>query len=91
MFSVVHFYEDNSVAVVPENWITTDIGTRQTQCVWPNEKNMTKIEVLVKKGVLPGKNWKLYEIRVLKTYGKEVQVYTVFYWVKILYFLNIVF
>lgn len=70
MFNVVHFLGDNAVAVVPKLWMTRDTQTSQCQCVWPNERVSTKINLMAKRSDVPKPDWKTYDVRTLNTFGQ---------------------
>lgn len=63
--AIVHFPSDNTVEIVPINWI----NDQATHCQFPpsGEKGVKKIK---KKGGVPLPHWATYEITILKYFGK---------------------
>lgn len=68
---VCYFQIDDSVQVVPNNWITSE-----SQCVWPLTTKSSKLSELIKKREIPKDDWKTMNVRILGRYGK--------YYIKIL-------
>ena len=67
MFSVIVFECDNSVAVIPDCWIKELADDSSTgTCYWP-QKNVTKAAI---KSQQPRSNWKVFNMRILKAFGK---------------------
>lgn len=62
---VCHFQIDDSVEVVPNNWITG-----KSQCVWPLTTKPSKLSELIKKKDIPQDDWKTMNVRILGRYGK---------------------
>lgn len=62
---ICHFEIDDSVEVVPNNWITGE-----KQCVWPLTKKPSKLFEFIKKKETPKNDWKTMSIRILGQYGK---------------------
>lgn len=65
-FSVVNFLIDNSVEVVPSSWITED----QKHCVFPSNKPQGLQKLQAQAGSKVDKSWPVWEITILKSYGK---------------------
>jgi hypothetical protein len=65
-FTVVHFSLDNSVEAVPSKWISADLKV----CPWPKRKSASFDKVIRDPNSTPGPDWELYEIRIIKRYGK---------------------
>jgi hypothetical protein len=66
LFTVVHFPLDNSVEAVPSKWISEDLKV----CPWPKRKSASFDKVIRDPISTPGTDWELYEIRIIKRYGK---------------------
>jgi len=66
MFSVVTFQSDNSVQLVPTNWLSST----KKQCRWPvgPQKGISSI---ISKNKPPGKNWPFVTIKLLKETGEH--------------------
>lgn len=71
MFAIVEFTEAKEVAIVPKCWIVTP-----NLCVWPPLQGSAILEA-TKKCQPPAKNWGMFEVRILKEYGKTCA--TIFY------------
>ena len=56
----MEFIDDNSVGVVPTNWLTED-----GFCRWPNGKQ----DKLARERAEPGLHWQMFSMRVLHKYG----------------------
>ena len=68
-FSIVHFPETNEVEIVPEKWI--DFGEGVVKCWWPPYKSPQKLESAVKnEEEVEMEVWNIYNVRILKKYGK---------------------
>lgn len=65
-FSVVSFKKDNTVEAVPSRWITED----HLSCYWPKKYPKNFKAILQSSESVPGKDWVLYEVEVVKSYGK---------------------
>lgn len=57
---VVSLKEDNTVKVVPSNWLLNF-----SECVWPSKFSAIQISLAIKKGTKPSKDWEKYSIEVL--------------------------
>jgi hypothetical protein len=66
LFTVVHFPLDNSVEAVPSKWISEDLKV----CPWPKRKSASFDKVIRDPTSTPGPDWELYEIRIIKRYGR---------------------
>lgn len=64
--AVVIFLEENSVAVVPRSWVSDG-----TKCSYPPKKGFTGLKKAVKNGGPPLEDWKIYDIKVFKWFGKQ--------------------
>ena len=64
-FAVVTFVEDNSVDVVPRNWLADNDST----CFWPPYR-AERFTTAVKKCEEPLGSWQKCSIRVLNSYGQ---------------------
>lgn len=63
MFAVVRFLIDDSVEVVPTNWINGDT------CLWPNMYRASRSIKAVKHREMPDHNFKKHTVSVLCTEG----------------------
>ena len=63
-FSIAHFIDDNTVEVVPENWISRE----QDSCYWPPYRG-TRLTTAVRSHEEPLLSWTVYSIRIMETYG----------------------
>jgi hypothetical protein len=70
-FAVVEFTAEYHVAAVHSSWLFSD----NTQCKRPSAigKNLAN---LVRSGATPKGDWKVYECRVLRSYGKLFSIYS---------------
>lgn len=57
---VVSFKEENTVEVIPSNWLINF-----TECVWPSKFSAIKIGSAIKNGTKPSEDWKKCAIKVL--------------------------
>jgi len=65
MFCVVNFPEENSVAVVPQAWVSGN------KCYWPNYTEDRQLERAVKSIEKCNKrNWRKCPVRILHSYRK---------------------
>lgn len=55
------FLDDNSVAVVPNNWIIEE----GKKCLWPSKFKATKRTLAVKNAVAPSKEFVALSVRVM--------------------------
>lgn len=62
---ICHFQIDDSVEVVPNNWITSE-----SQCVWLLATKPSKLSELIKKKDIPKDDWKTMSVRILERYDK---------------------
>lgn len=62
---VCHFLIDNSVEVIPRNWIINEC-----QCKWPLTTKRSKLSDLIKKREIPQDNWKTMSVKILGQYDK---------------------
>ncbi|XP_025270798.1 MATH and LRR domain-containing protein PFE0570w-like [Camponotus floridanus] len=60
---VCHFQIDDSVEVVPNNWIISE-----SLCVWPLVTKPSKLSELIKKKEVPKNDWKTISVRILGRY-----------------------
>lgn len=67
LWAVVLFIDDNSIAIVPSNWILKKEST--DFAFWPPKSN--SVTVLVKKRQTPSPNWTQHKIRIYGHYGKH--------------------
>ncbi len=67
-FAIVEFINDNSVAVVPINWLA-EVADQDFVCCWPPLSQSKDVGKLVKEGVEPELDWTQYSVRVLHKYG----------------------
>lgn len=58
---MVEFLDDNSVAVVPNNWIIEEGKT----CLWPSKFKATKRTLAVNNAVAPSKEFVALSVRVM--------------------------
>jgi hypothetical protein len=73
MFYVIEFVsdeEDNSVAVVPDNWLSEIINKRGT-AKWPPYKVTSRVDKAVHNREQPASTWRQFSIRHL--YGPSMQ------------------
>lgn len=61
VYAVVEFLDDNSVAVVPNNWIIED----GKKCLWPSKFKAPKRTLAVKNAVAPSKEFVALSVRVM--------------------------
>jgi len=66
MFAVVHLKIDNSVEAVPLSWLSTD----KTYCHWPKKIPGNFKTLRTNPDSTPGEDWELFEIILVKCYGK---------------------
>jgi hypothetical protein len=66
-FAVVHFPCDNSVEVVPRQWMLE--GEKSSK--YPPERFRGSIKNAVKNVVEPQDDWLIYEIEIYKWFGKK--------------------
>ena len=72
MYSIVVF-KTNEVAVVPDSWLTAD-----GKCLWPSKMENQTLDSRVMKNLKPGKDWKRFEVRILKQFSKIIQLLVVY-------------
>ena len=70
-YAIVHFPSDNSVEIVCQGWISEDSKT----CRYPKSGAKSK----AKKNKPSSEDWDLYEIRVLKYFGKKLFIVIKYY------------
>lgn len=64
--AIVHFISENTVEIVPKNWIVGD-----NQCYYPPVKN--GVPLLVKKSVPFNGSWGTpFPVKILKWFGKII-------------------
>lgn len=62
-------FEDNTIAMVPENWLNVD----KTKTKWPSYKEDRKIMIAIDKMELPTSEWDTFDIsRIISTAGKLI-------------------
>lgn len=67
-YSVIEFFEDNTLETVPASWVNKKEGT----CAWPTSKNPSYIKKLIEKKSIPNDvEFSYYKAKVLKTTGKN--------------------
>ena len=66
VFTVVHFFNENTADVVPATWILED----ESQCYFPPKATLGLAKLQATAGAPYNPAWKLYSIRVIKSYGK---------------------
>jgi len=82
-YSVVHFYEDNSVEAVPSFWINKD----GTYCAWP--KNKYPASKLIERKSIPNEcKFDYFKSRILKSNFGKIKV--IIYYL-IIYFFALLF
>jgi len=65
-YYVIKFELDKSVEAVPECWVT--IGDEGVTCAWPRVTGRKLVDT-IRKSVLPGDDWKLFDVTVLRRCG----------------------
>lgn len=61
MFHLIEFLVSKTVAVVPQKWCNDGV------VYWPNYKNDERVNRAVKNSEEPGRDWKTYDARVIKS------------------------
>lgn len=69
MFIVVQFESDQSVEVVPIEWVKVDANG--SMCAWPPVP-ANKVPDLVKTNCAPSSHWKQYAVNIKRKCGKHV-------------------
>lgn len=60
-------FDDNTIAIVPDNWLNAD----KTKAKWPSYKDDGKIMVTIDKMELPTSEWSSFDIsRIISSAGK---------------------
>ena len=72
-FSVVFFPSDNSVEVVPTNWLSAD----QKQCPFPLGKSKGLKKLQKNANSVPDSAWPTWDVSLAKTYSKAGIVCTI--------------
>ena len=62
-YAVVEFVDDESVDVIPSNWLLND-----TTCHWPPYRSL-RLTAAVKKREEPTESWSQCSLRVIRYYG----------------------
>lgn len=71
MYFIVEF-GDNTIAMVPENWLNKD----KTMTKWPPYKDDKKIVLAIDKMELPTSEWGSFDIsRIISTAGKLIYLF----------------
>lgn len=70
--SVIEFHVDNGVTVVPSSWISEQDGEKY--CAFPNPIPKEFETIKSNANSRPGKDWIIYEVTCVKTYGKNVSL-----------------
>jgi len=84
-YSVVHFYDDNSVEAVPSFWINKD----GTYCAWP--KNINQASKLIERKSIPNEcEFDYFKSRILKSNIGKIEVIILnLYFLLSIYFWNL--
>jgi hypothetical protein len=70
MYILVKFMDNNSVAVIPSNWLHSN------QCpLWPPYKTSDRLDRAVRKREPPGESWQAYPIVEMYRHGKLFPVF----------------
>ncbi len=62
------FEKDNTVEAVPSTWISED----NLSCRWPKKYPKNFRSIVQSADTTPGIDWILYEVKVIKSYGKQM-------------------
>ena len=66
MYCTVVFKEDNTVEVVPKNWLIPQSGQKYL-CMWPPNNDSNMLLQMVKEAANPEGSWTIYDSELIHT------------------------